>query len=118
VPSRVDQPAERETLTRDAARRASVRALRIIGAIVSYSAAQLADGMWSPAEARAAALDVATELELTARALRRIAAGQLDPAERRRMVAELAADGLSQRQMAARIGVHQRTIWNWLHDRR
>jgi DNA-directed RNA polymerase specialized sigma24 family protein len=98
------------------ARRQIVNVLRVTASIATYSAAALANGL-NPEQAQQAALDTATELERTAAVLRRLAAGRLTTAERRRLVAELAVPGMSQRRIAELVGVTQWTVWNDLHGR-
>jgi DNA-binding NarL/FixJ family response regulator len=110
-------PAERETTAREAARRQAVTMLQISASTCTYAAAQLGDGI-GPAEARQTALFVAGELAVMAAALRRLALARLDPAERRRLVAELAASGMSQKQVAEQLGVAKRTVWGDLRARR
>lgn len=107
--SRVVPPARRE-LTGDVARRRAVDVLRVGESMCAYAAGQLANGL-GPAEARVAALDVAAELAETAAALRRLARLDLDRAQRRALAVELAASGMSQRQIAELLGVHKRTVW-------
>jgi DNA-directed RNA polymerase specialized sigma24 family protein len=109
VSSRAAQPARRETLTREAARREAVGALRITASIAAYSAEQIGNGL-SPQAAQQAALDVAGELEAVAGKLRRLALARLNPAERRALVAELAHEGMSNVRIGAALGVHETTV--------
>lgn len=110
MPESAAQPARRETLTGDAARRRAVTVLRLAEAVAGYAAGQLADGL-SPEQARQAALDVAGELELVAARLRGLAGlAGLSTAERRVLTVRLVASGMSQRQAAERLGVSRRTI--------
>jgi hypothetical protein len=88
--------------------------LTVASAVAGYAAGQIGNGL-GPEEARRAALDAAGELELIAGTLRRIALARLGPPERRRLVAELAASGMSQRRIAAAVGVAKRTVWGDLH---
>jgi DNA-binding NarL/FixJ family response regulator len=113
VPSRAPAPA-RVVLGREDGRRRAVDALRLAESIAAYGARQLANGL-SPEQARRAAIDVAAELELIAAELRRLAT--LTPAERRRLAAELAASGMSDRAIAEAVGVDRRTVWADLHAR-
>jgi hypothetical protein len=107
MPPRVVDP-----LAREAARRRAVDVLRLAAAIAEYGAGQVGNGL-GPDQARRAVVDAAAELEAAAAALRRLARlDRLDPAGRRRLAAELAADGISQRQIAARLGVTKKVIWD------
>jgi transposase len=115
VTSRAATPARRGKLTREAARREAVDVLTVASAVAAYSARSIGNGL-SPAEASRAALATAAELEHIAATLRRLARlDLLDRAERRRLVAELAATGMSQRAIAAAVGVDKRTVWGDLH---
>jgi DNA-binding NarL/FixJ family response regulator len=115
--SRVVQPsARRETLTREAARRQAVATLHLASAIADYAARSIADGL-SPQQARAATADAAAELAELAALLRRLTELDLDPAGRRALAVQLAADGLSHRRIAAQIGRSKRTVWGYLHGR-
>jgi transposase len=115
VTSRAATPARRGKLTREAARREAVDVLTVASAVAAYSARSIGNGL-SPAEASRAALATAAELEHVAGTLRRLARlDRLDPPERRRLVAELAASGMSQRAIAAAVGVDKRTVWGDLH---
>ena len=108
MPPRVVDP-----LTREAARRRAVDTLTIASALAAYAAGQIGNGL-SPEEARRAAVDAAAELENLAGNLRRLArtAPRLDPAGRRALAVDLAASGLSQRAIAARLGVTKKVIWD------
>ncbi len=110
MPSRAAKPIRRGTLTRDAARRQAVAVLRFGESMCAYAAGQLADGL-SPEQARQAALDAAAELAGLAGALRRLTRLDLDRAQRRALAVELAASGMSQRQIAEQLGVSKKTIW-------
>lgn len=112
--SRAAQPAGRETLTR--ARRQAVATLRLIENLSGYCAGQLVGGL-GPAESRLALLEVSAELVTLAEVLRRLALGRLDVSARRDLAAELAASGLSHRQIAAMTGVAKRTTWADLRAR-
>jgi DNA-directed RNA polymerase specialized sigma24 family protein len=107
VPPRVVDP-----LAREAARRRAVDVLRLAAAIAEYGAGQVGNGL-GPEEARRAVVDAAAELEAVAAALRRLARpDRLDRAGRRRLAADLAAGGLSQEAIAARLGVARSTVWS------
>jgi DNA-binding NarL/FixJ family response regulator len=110
VPSRAAKPAPRGTLTRDAARRQAVDVLRLGESMCAYAAGQLANGL-SAEQARQAALDAAADLAELSAALRRLTSLDLDPAQRRALAVELAASGMSQRQIAEQLGVSKKTIW-------
>jgi hypothetical protein len=123
VPQSAAQSARRATLAREVARRQAAEALRLAAAMAGYAARQVADG-WSPSEATRAALDAADAMEATAVKLRRLT-GRLSPAEcralptaaRRELAAQLVAEGLTQRQAAARLGVSPRRLWDYLRGR-
>jgi DNA-directed RNA polymerase specialized sigma24 family protein len=100
-----------ETAARDAARRQVVGVLRVGASVCAYAAASIVNGL-GPAEARRAALDAAVELAGLAGALRRLARLDLDRAQRRAVAVELAASGISQRQIADLLGVHRKTVWS------
>jgi transcriptional regulator with XRE-family HTH domain len=112
VPTNAEPPA-REV----ARRREAVGMLRLAESIAAYAAAQLANGL-SPEQARRAALDAAVELDAVAGNLRRLALPRLDVAERRALAADLAAAGMSPRQIAEQIGVAPSTVWDYLSGRR
>lgn len=89
--------------------------LTITAAIAAYAAGRVGNGL-GPEQARQAVADAAAELEAAAAALRRLARlDRLDPAGRRRLVAELAASGMSQRAIGRAVGVSKRTVWGDLH---
>jgi hypothetical protein len=88
--------------------------LQISEATCRYAAAQLGNGI-GPEEARQTALFVAGELTAVAETLRRLA--RLSPAERRALTVRLVADGMSQRQAAAVVGVSKRRAWDYLRAR-
>ena len=94
-----------------ARRRSAVTVLQIAEVTARYGASVLADGA-SPAEARAAALEVASELSVVADELRRLT--RLRPAERRVMAAQLAALGTSKRLIGIRLGVCERAVRDYL----
>ena len=71
MPSGAEERAARRELTREAARRRAVTTLEVAGAVASYAARQLGNGL-SPQEAQAAALEVALELESVVLALLRL----------------------------------------------
>jgi DNA-binding NarL/FixJ family response regulator len=116
VPSRVEQSARREALARDAARRQVVDTLRIASDIARYSAEQIGNGL-SPQAARQAAIETAGELQLVVSTLRRLTRLDLNSAERRALAVELAATGMSQRQIAVQVGRSKRRVWSYLHGR-
>jgi hypothetical protein len=116
VPTSAEPPARHEATAREVARRRAVDMLRLAESIAGYAAAQLANGL-GPAEARAAALDAAVELDAVAGKLRRLAVARLDAAERRALAVELAGSGMSPRQIAGRIGVAPSTVCDYLSGR-
>lgn len=83
--------------------------LRITASVCAYSADQIGNGL-SAGRARAAVAETVMELEHAASELRRLALARLAPAERRRLVLELARLGLSQRRIAAALGVSRATV--------
>jgi DNA-directed RNA polymerase specialized sigma24 family protein len=85
--------------------------LRITAATADYAAAQLGNGL-SPEAARVAAVEVAEELKAAAGSLRRLT--RLGPAERRALAVELAEAGMSQREIAGRLGLSLRAVWGYL----
>ena len=108
MPPRVVDP-----LAREAARRRAVDVLRVAEAVARYGAEAVGNGL-GPEEARRAVVEAAAELEMIAGNLRRLArtAPRLDPAGRRALAVDLAADGISQRQIAARLGVTKKVVWD------
>lgn len=110
MPESAAQPA------REAARRQAVDTLRIAASIAAYSAERIGNGL-SPQEATRATADAARELELIVGQLRRLTRRNLAPAERRALAVQLVAEGLTQRQAAAQIGVSPRRAWDYLHGR-
>ncbi len=107
MPPRVVDP-----LAREAARRRAVDVLRVAEAVARYGAEAVGNGL-GPEEARRAVVEAAAELEMIAGNLRRLArTARLDPAGRRVLVVDLAASGLSQRAIAARLGVTKKVIWD------
>jgi hypothetical protein len=118
VTFRASAPARRGKLTREAARREAVDVLTIAAAVAGYAAGQVGDGL-GPVEARRAVVEAAAELEAAASSLRRLARlDPLDRPERRRLVAGLAASGMSQRAIAGAVGVDKRTVWDDLQRSR
>jgi hypothetical protein len=110
----VPEPAERDRKRRAyeaVRRREAVTMLRVAEAMCGYAASQLADGL-SPEEARAAAIEAAGELAALAAGLRRLT--RLRPADRRVLAAQLAALGLSRREVAGHLGVSDRAVRGYL----
>ena len=105
-------PDSPERGTREAARRRAVDVLRIAEAVAGYAAKSVGNGL-EPEAARLAVIDAAAELELAASRLRRLARPD-DSAPRRAEALELAADGLSRRQIAERLGVSGETARRYL----
>ena len=85
--------------------------LRIAECGVRYAISELSNGS-GPAEARAVAVEMAGELCMIAEALRRLT--RLGPADRRVLAVQLVALGMSQREVADRLGVSTRTVWGYL----
>lgn len=96
----------------EARRRETVTVLRLAGSIAAYASAQVGNGL-SPERARMAVLDAAGELELIAAELRRLA-GQRPGEQRAALAAQLAEAGMGRRQIAARLGVSERTVQDYL----
>jgi DNA-directed RNA polymerase specialized sigma24 family protein len=106
---------EHKRRVREARRRGeAVELLRFVQAAAGYAAGQLGNGL-GPAQAREAALELAAELELAAVSLRR--AVRLRPAERRALARLLAARGVPTRQIAARVGVSDRSVRSYVRGR-
>ena len=104
--------AARKRAAREAARRRDVvTLLNVSGATIWYAVRQLGDGL-PPEQARQVAIESAAELEAVAAALYR--AVRLGPAERRSLARQLAAIGMSRREIADRLGVSDRAVWNYL----
>lgn len=100
--------------TREAARRREAVAMLRLGEMMcGYAAAQLGDGL-SPRQARAAAVEAASELAEVAAALRRLA--RLSASERCALVGQLTALGLSRVQVARRLGISERTVYRCLRS--
>ena len=128
MPSSVEQPARREALAREAARRQAVTTLEVAGAIASYAARQIGNGL-SPEAARLAAIEAAAELEAASVTLRRLtgpaeyravspaACRALSAAGRGALAVEPTAAGMTQREAAARLGVSPRRVWDYLSGR-
>ena len=110
MPETREQAVARQAGLRAAARRRQVTVqLQIMARTCEYGASQLANGT-SPAEARATALFVASELAGMAAALRK--AVRPSRAERQRLAVELTgARGLSVPAAARCLGVSERTVW-------
>lgn len=123
MPESAEQAAARKA-AREAARRQAVTVLRVAEAAAGYAAGQIGNGL-GPAQAWAAAIATAGELEAAARKLRQLTGRPLSPAEvrsldtasRRELAAELVASGLTRRQVAGRLAVHPRTVRKYLAAR-
>ncbi len=109
MPDFAAQPA------REAARRQAIHALRLAEAVAGYAAGQVSDGL-SPEQARRAVIEAAGALAELARSLRRVAWLD-DPAERRAAARELAAGGMSRRDVADRLGVSETAVRGYLNSR-
>jgi DNA-directed RNA polymerase specialized sigma24 family protein len=95
---------------RAAERREAVALLRLIGQMADYAAQRVGNGL-SPADARAAVGEVAGELDAAAARLRRMA--RPGPAERRMVVRLLFAQGMSGAQVAARVGLSEKSVYRY-----
>lgn len=112
VPESAPESAARKALARAAVRRRdAVTMLRVAEAACGTAAGQLGDGL-GPVQARRVAVETAAELSTVAAALRRLAA--LRPAERRALAVRLSSLGMSRREVAAWVGVSERTVWDYL----
>ena len=87
--------------------------LRVGEMMCGYAAAQLANGL-SPRQARAAAAEAASELSEVAAALRHLA--RPSASERRALVGQLTALGLSRVEVARRLGCSERTVYRCLRS--
>jgi hypothetical protein len=116
VPESAERHAERKRRAREAARRREATSvLRIIEATARYGASQLNGSGLGPEQARAVAVEVASELAMAAEALRRLA--RLGPAERRERARQLAALGWPKHRIAVQLGVSDVTVFNYLRPR-
>ena len=107
MPPSAVQPAERKRRAReDDRRRQAVTLLNVAGGTMIYATRQLGTGL-SAAEARTVALESAAVLAETADALRRLT--RLSGPQRRALARQLAAMGWTTRQIAAHVGVCERT---------
>lgn len=106
-------PAERKAAAREAAhRREAVRALQLGGQVCAYAAGVLGNGA-APEQAREAAVEAAGELALLAAELRRLT--RLRGPARRSLARQLAARGVTRREIAIRCGVSESCVWGYLH---
>ena len=100
--------AERKRRARETdRRRQAVTLMNVAGGTLHYAVRALGDGL-PPAEARTVALESAAVLAETADALRRLT--RLSGPERRALARQLAAMGWTTRQIAAHIGVCERSV--------
>lgn len=114
MPEPAAAPAEREQLAREAARRRSaVNLLRIMACTCDYASERLSNGA-SPAEAAETVVFVSGELSSVAEALRRLT--RMSPAERRVRAVQLTQLGMSQAEIAARLGVSERAVRGYLNS--
>ena len=95
---------------RSAERREAVALLRLVVDLAAYGAAQVGNGL-APAEARAAVGELAGELAEAAIRLRRMS--RPGPAERRMIVRLLFAQGMSGAQVAARVGLSEKSCYRY-----
>jgi DNA-directed RNA polymerase specialized sigma24 family protein len=104
--------AVRKRLARETERRReAVALLRIAECGVRYAISELSNGT-GPAEARDVAVEMASELSMVVGALRRLT--RLSGPERRSLARRLVARGMSQREVADRLGVSTRTVWAYV----
>jgi hypothetical protein len=95
---------------RAAERREAVALLRLVAQMASYAATEVGNGL-TPADARAAVGELAGELATAAVRLRRIA--RPGPAQRRALVGAMSAQGMSGAQVAARVGLSEKTVYRY-----
>jgi DNA-directed RNA polymerase specialized sigma24 family protein len=95
---------------RAAERREAVTLLRLVADLSSYGAAKVGNGL-SPADAITALRELAAELDAAAIRLRRIA--RPGPAERRQVVRLLSAQGLTGPEVAARVGLSEKSVYRY-----
>jgi DNA-directed RNA polymerase specialized sigma24 family protein len=95
---------------RAAERREAVALLRLVADMAAYGAAQVGNGL-APADARAAVGELAGELADVAIRLRRMA--RPGPAQRRALVGALSAQGISGAQVAAKVGLSEKTVYRY-----
>jgi len=95
---------------RAAERREAVALLRLVADMAAYGARELNNGL-SPDGAREAIGEVAGELADAATRLRRMA--RPGPAERRLIVRLLFAQGMSGAQVAARVGLSEKSCYRY-----
>ena len=88
--------------------------LQIAEATCRYAASVIGNGV-SPAEARETAVFTAGELAVVAETLRRLT--RLGPAQRRVLAVQLTGLGMSRREVAARVGVSERSVRYYLRPR-
>ena len=112
MPEPADTARERKRLADEAARRRSaVNLLRITACACDYASERLSNGA-SPAEAAETVVFVSGEMAEVAEALRRLAL--VSPAERRVRAVQLAQLGMSREEIAARLGVSERSVRSYL----
>ena len=110
-----ESDAVRKRLAREAERRRSAaRLLAIAECGCRYAAGQLANGI-GPAEARGVAGEMAAELSVVARELRRLT--RMGPDERRAQARHLAALGWPTGRIAMQLGVCDRTVRYYVRGR-
>jgi DNA-binding NarL/FixJ family response regulator len=98
--------------------REAVALMRLAADLASYGAQQVGNGL-APADARAAVGELAGELASIAVRLRRMARpGSPGSAERRMIVGLLFAQGMSGTQVAARVGLSERTVYEYRRQAR
>jgi DNA-binding NarL/FixJ family response regulator len=113
--SRANAAARMRRTRAAASRREAVNALRLGSDLCNYAAGQLANGL-TPEQARDTALETAAELNALATALRRLTRPAGAP-DRRAQAVQLANLGLTNRQIAVRLGVSTRAVSSYFSGR-
>jgi hypothetical protein len=91
-------------------RREAAALMRLVAQMANYGAREVSNGL-TPADARAAIGELAAELDAAAVRLRRIA--RPGPAERRMVIRLLFAQGMSGAQVAARVGLSEKSVYRY-----
>ncbi len=103
-------PGQREAQRR----REAAGLLMITAATAAYASRQLQNGL-TPAEAQMAMVEAAADMAAASGSLRRLARPTL---EQRRLIALMwVGAGVSKPEIAARLGVCERTVWRYLGHR-
>jgi DNA-binding CsgD family transcriptional regulator len=115
VPEPVSRAVQKRAAREAGRRRQAADELRIAASLAMYAAEQIGNGL-TPEAARAAVMDAAGELAAVSVSLRRLA--RLSARERAALAGHLAALGMSDPQIAARLGVSIHTVWGYRHGLR